>query len=72
MLVSVNVEKLREIRLKNGLSMYALSKKSGLGKNAIQQIESETYAKCSYIRLKEVAKQLNIDVKELVKENLND
>lgn len=69
MLVSVDVKKLKEVRQKNGLSMHALSKKSGLGKNAVQQIESETYGKCSYIRLREIAKQLNVDVNDLVKKD---
>jgi len=69
MLVMVDAIKLKNERQKKGLSRHALSKKSGLGKNALYQLESGLYKKCSLVRLKEIAKQLNIDVKELVKEN---
>lgn len=66
MLVKVNVKKLSEIRNQQGLSQYSLSKKAELGKNAVWQLESKKYDKCSLVRLKVIADILGIDVQELV------
>lgn len=66
MLVYVDKNKLKEIRLKKGISCYKLSLDSGLGKNAVKLIESGECNKSSYIRIKAIAKQLGVAPNELV------
>lgn len=66
MLVRVNIRNLQNFRNLKGLSQYSLSKKADLGKNAIWQLETQKYDKCSLVRLKAIADILGIDVQELV------
>ena len=66
MLVLVNIEKIKNLRLKSGLTIHGLSIKAGLGKNAISQIENNQAGKCSLVRIKAIADALNVDSKELI------
>lgn len=67
MMVQVNVENLKKIRIQNGFTMHGLSKKAGLGKNAISQIENNQVSKSSFIRIKAIAQALNVDCQSLIK-----
>ena len=71
MLVEVNVDNLRKYRIKRGLTRHTLSKKAGLGKNAVFQIEEKTVKKCSLLRIKSLADVLGIDYKKLINKGEN-
>ena len=66
MLVKVNVQNLKNFRKKCGLTRHALSIKAGLGKNAIFQIESGQFNKCSSVRIKAIAVALGVDYRKLI------
>ncbi|BBK22756.1 helix-turn-helix domain-containing protein [Amedibacterium intestinale] len=68
MLIKVNVQNLKIYRKKSGLTRHALSLKAGLGKNAIFQIESGQFNKCSSVRIKAIADTLGVDYKKLIVE----
>lgn len=70
MLVEVNIAELERARKKAGLSMHKLSLKSGLGKNAISKMTTET-KKSSSIRVKAIAEVLNVDYRLLIKEDVS-
>lgn len=66
MLVKVDKENLKSIRTAQGYSKHKLSIESGLGKNAIQKMESEN-GKSSLLRVKAIASVLNINPDLLIK-----
>lgn len=70
MLVTVNIENLKKLRESRGYSKHKLSIMSGLGKNAVDQIE-KGYRKASYIRIQALANVLQVPVSDLIiKEDL--
>lgn len=51
MLVIVNIEKIKNLRLKSGLTRHGLSIKAGLGKNAISRQYKSHFYKIKTLRL---------------------
>lgn len=68
MLVKADAKNLEKFRKNRGLTRHALSLKAGLGKNAIFQIESGQFKKCSSVRIKAIADALGVDYKKLIVE----
>lgn len=68
MLVTVNTEKLQSARVSMGLSMTKLSELSGLPANAVLRMETKRM-RVNDLRLKEVAKVLQLDVRELIRKD---
>lgn len=71
MLVYVNKKELNKIRKQAGFSMYELSKKAGLGKNAVAKMISEN-RKSSLLRIEAIAHVLNVDVNKLVQNDCSE
>lgn len=71
MLVRIKSGELERLRKRAGFSRHELSLKSGLGKNAISNMEKGE-SKSSLVRIKAVADVLSIDYHKLVDEEKKD
>ncbi len=71
MLVSIKRDELERLRKKAGFSRYELSIKSGLGKNAVSNME-KGLNKSSLVRIKAVAEVLKIDYHKLLVDGKKD
>lgn len=68
MYLTPKIEEIRERRLAADLSQYGLSKKAGLGGQAINRIESGETATIHPLRAKEIAKALGCGVEDIFTE----
>ncbi|GAJ98039.1 regulator [Geomicrobium sp. JCM 19055] len=61
-------EKIKQLRLQNGLSITALSERSGIAKSYISSIERNIQSNPSINCLTKIADALSVPVNELIKE----
>ncbi len=62
------IDTIREIRKKNGMSLYRLAKLSGHAVSTIHGIENGNNKNPSFITIGDIAKVLNIPLDELYQE----
>lgn len=65
MFVVADRDKIRELREKMGLSMWATAKKAGLPKNAVLRIESGEATRTNHLRAEAIAKALGVKPNEI-------
>lgn len=60
------IYKLKELRLKKGLTQEELSRESGVNRTTIIQLENGENVNVTIKTLKQLAKYLGVDIKEIV------
>ena len=65
MLYRPNTEQIKNLREKNGLSRFGLSKKAGMGGSALYRIETGTTESVHHLSAKAIAKALSCEVEDI-------